>query len=87
MAFDRKQNLCSFGWFLHLQSSMLMVILRELPLLEGSVYVKGRIAFVSQQPWVFSASLRQNIVFGNKFDKARYNTILTACALDKVGNI
>ena len=64
---------------------MLMAILRELPLLEGSVNVEGRLAYVSQQPWVFSASLWQNIVFGNKFEKARYNTILTACALDKVG--
>lgn len=64
---------------------MLMAILREVPLLEGNVYIKGRLAYVSQQPWVFSASLRQNIVFGDKFKKARYKTIVAACALDKVG--
>ena len=63
---------------------MLMAVLREIPLLDGNVCVKGRLAYVSQQPWVFSASLRQNIVFGNKLKKARYKTILTACALDKV---
>ena len=67
-----------------LQSSLLMSILRELPITKGSVKVQGKISYTSQQPWVFSASLRQNIVFGNKFDSARYNKIIRACALDKV---
>ena len=61
-----------------------MSVLKELPTLEGRVEVKGRIAYVAQQPWVFSASLRQNIVFGNKFDKVKYDRILKACALNKV---
>lgn len=61
-----------------------MSILRELPLTEGNVKVQGKISYVSQQPWVFSASLRQNIVFGNKFDGTHYNKIIKACALDKV---
>lgn len=61
-----------------------MSILHELPQTEGSVKVRGKISYTSQQPWVFSASLRQNIVFGNKFDSARYSKIIKACALDKV---
>ncbi|XP_022343366.2 ATP-binding cassette sub-family C member 4-like isoform X1 [Crassostrea virginica] len=65
------------------KSSLLMSILRELPITKGSVKVQGKISYTSQQPWVFSASLRQNIVFGNKFDSARYNKIIRACALDK----
>ncbi|XP_048764978.2 ATP-binding cassette sub-family C member 4-like isoform X2 [Ostrea edulis] len=65
------------------KSSLLMSILRELPLTEGNVKVQGKISYVSQQPWVFSASLRQNIVFGNKFDGTHYNKIIKACALDK----
>jgi len=69
-----------------LQSSLLMAVLKELPLSEGDILVKGRVAYVSQQPWVFSASLRQNIVFGNKYEKAKYEKILKACALNKVSN-
>lgn len=65
------------------KSSLLMSILHELPQTEGSVKVRGKISYTSQQPWVFSASLRQNIVFGNKFDNARYSKIIKACALDK----
>ncbi|XP_034328340.2 ATP-binding cassette sub-family C member 4 isoform X2 [Magallana gigas] len=65
------------------KSSLLMSILHELPQTEGSVKVRGKISYTSQQPWVFSASLRQNIVFGNKFDNAHYSKIIKACALDK----
>ncbi|XP_053404593.1 ATP-binding cassette sub-family C member 4-like isoform X3 [Mercenaria mercenaria] len=65
------------------KSSLLMAVLQELPLLEGNIDVKGRIAYVSQQPWVFSASLRQNITFGNKYERAKYDRILKACALNK----
>lgn len=52
--------------------------------MDGSIEVKGRLAYVAQQPWVFSASLRQNIIFGNKYEKAKYDKILKACALNKV---
>ena len=61
-----------------------MSILKELPTLEGSVEIKGQMAYVSQQPWVFSASLRQNITFGSKYVKTKYERILKACALNKV---
>ena len=72
---------------MYFQSSFLMSILRELPTLEGSIEVKGRVAYVSQQPWVFSASLRQNITFGNKFVKNKYDRILKACALNKASMV
>ncbi|XP_021376611.1 multidrug resistance-associated protein 4-like isoform X5 [Mizuhopecten yessoensis] len=65
------------------KSSLLMSVLKEIPLSEGKVTVKGRIAYVSQQAWVFSASLRQNIVFGGVFDNKKYNRVLKACALHK----
>ena len=65
------------------KSSLLMSVLGEIPLEDGSVKVDGKISYVSQQPWVFSASLRQNIVFGNHYNASRYNKILKACALNK----
>lgn len=65
------------------KSSLLMSVLGEIPLEDGSVKVDGKISYVSQQPWVFSASLRQNIVFGNSYNANRYNKILKACALNK----
>ena len=48
--------------------------------------VKGKVSYASQNPWVFSGTLRENILFGNIFDKEWYNTVVQACALDKVLN-
>lgn len=61
-----------------------MAILGELPLLSGHVKVKGQVAYVSQQPWVFSGTLRQNIILRKPFIQEKYDTILQACALSKV---
>ena len=61
-----------------------MVILGELPLTEGSITVKGKIGYSSQQAWVYSGSLRQNILFGQNYDEDKFKEVTKACALDKV---
>ena len=66
------------------QSSLLSAVLGELPLIQGKVSVHGRIAYVSQQPWVFSGTVRSNILFGKKYEKDRYEEVIKACALGKV---
>ncbi|TEA41155.1 hypothetical protein DBR06_SOUSAS5610001, partial [Sousa chinensis] len=65
------------------QSSLLSAVLGELPPSQGLVSVHGRIAYVSQQPWVFSGTLRSNILFGKKYEKERYEKVIKACALKK----
>ncbi|XP_055867950.1 ATP-binding cassette sub-family C member 4-like isoform X5 [Biomphalaria glabrata] len=65
------------------KSSLLMSILGELPAQTGSVKVSGKVSYVSQQPWIFSGSVRQNIVFGGVFDKAKYDRIIKVCALTR----
>lgn len=61
-----------------------MVILGELPLTEGSITVKGKIGYSSQQAWVYNGSLRQNILFGQNYDEDKFKEVAKACALDKV---
>lgn len=70
-----------------IQSTLLQCLLKELPALSGTVQVNGSIGYASQEAWVFSASLRENILFGLPYDSERYNTVIEACALDKVDNI
>ncbi|KAB1267582.1 Multidrug resistance-associated protein 4 [Camelus dromedarius] len=65
------------------QSSLLSAVLGELPPSQGLVSVHGRIAYVSQQPWVFSGTVRSNILFGKKYEKERYEKVIKACALKK----
>uniref|UniRef100_A0A4W2CUZ4 ATP binding cassette subfamily C member 4 n=1 Tax=Bos indicus x Bos taurus TaxID=30522 RepID=A0A4W2CUZ4_BOBOX len=65
------------------QSSLLGAVLGELPPSQGKVSVHGRIAYVSQQPWVFSGTVRSNILFGKKYEEERYIKVIKACALEK----
>nr|AAZ20815.1 ATP-binding cassette, sub-family C, member 2 [Toxoplasma gondii] len=45
------------------------------------VSVVGRVAYVSQEPWIRNASLRANILFGSPFLPEWYNCVLDCCAL------
>ncbi|KAB0353884.1 hypothetical protein FD755_023422 [Muntiacus reevesi] len=65
------------------KSSLLSALLGELPPSQGTVSVHGRIAYVSQQPWVFPGTVRSNILFGKKYKEDRYEEIIRACALEE----
>jgi len=59
-----------------LQSSLFQAILRELPLSEGSLDVHGVISYASQEPWIFSGSIKQNIIFNSPIDEYRYKQVI-----------
>ncbi|XP_046852739.1 ATP-binding cassette subfamily C member 4-like isoform X2 [Xenia sp. Carnegie-2017] len=65
------------------KSSLLLAMLREIPLVNGDVQMAGRVAYVSQQPWVFSGSIKENITFGKDFDQEKYDEVVKVCALKK----
>ncbi|XP_025993846.1 probable multidrug resistance-associated protein lethal(2)03659 [Solenopsis invicta] len=65
------------------KSSLLNVILRELRLQEGSIQINGKIVYASQEPWLFAGSVRQNILFGRKMDKIRYDRVTKVCQLKR----
>ncbi|XP_053311343.1 ATP-binding cassette sub-family C member 4 [Spea bombifrons] len=65
------------------KSSLLSAVLGELPKDKGFVDVRGKIAYVSQQPWVFSGTVRSNILFGKEYVQEKYERVLRACALKK----
>jgi len=37
----------------------------------GDVNVDGRLGYVPQQPWLLNATLKDNVLFGQPFDKDR----------------
>eukprot|EP00887_Chlorella_sp_A99_P004200 scaffold15.g4200.t1 len=46
-----------------------------------AVEVHGSVAYCAQVPWIVSGTVRENILFGQPMEKARYDAVLKACAL------
>ncbi|XP_075982875.1 ATP-binding cassette sub-family C member 4-like [Anticarsia gemmatalis] len=66
------------------KSSLLQLILGELPHSQGTVSLGGaRVSYASQEPWLFVATVRQNILFGLPYDPVRYKKVVHACALTR----
>ncbi|KAL2813283.1 P-loop containing nucleoside triphosphate hydrolase protein [Aspergillus granulosus] len=63
------------------KSSLLQALLGDLWKTEGEVIVRGRVAYVAQSAWVMNASVRENIVFGHRWDPQFYDLTVEACAL------
>lgn len=69
------------------KSSFVSALLGEMKKLEGDINVKGKVAYVPQQPWMQNATLKHNVLFGKPFkpkvfDKVRvvhYYTKLHFC--------
>lgn len=65
------------------KSSLLQLLLKELPLNAGTVEVTGKVSYASQEPWLFVSTAKGNILFGEEFDKTRYKNVVKVCALEK----
>ena len=65
-----------------LQTSLLNAILGEMATNSGVIDINGSVSYAPQEPWVFSGSVMQNILFGQPFDETRYKRVLEVCALD-----
>uniref|UniRef100_A0A3B5A3H6 Multidrug resistance-associated protein 1 n=1 Tax=Stegastes partitus TaxID=144197 RepID=A0A3B5A3H6_9TELE len=63
------------------KSSLLSALLGEMDKLEGTVAVKGSVAYIPQQAWIQNSSLRDNILFGQERMETWYQRVVEACAL------
>lgn len=63
------------------KSALLLGILNEITAREGSVTVGGSLGYVSQQAWIVSDSIRNNITMHNSFCPERYARALAASGL------
>ncbi|CCE80487.1 Piso0_003604 [Millerozyma farinosa CBS 7064] len=64
------------------KSALIQAILGDLYRLEGEVTLRGKVAYVSQIPWIMNGTIRENILFGHKYDAEFYQHTIKACALN-----
>nr|XP_045368943.1 ATP-binding cassette sub-family C member 12 isoform X1 [Camelus bactrianus] len=65
------------------KSSLIAALLGQMQLQQGIVAVRGTLAYVSQQAWIFHGNVRENILFGEKYDHQRYQHTVRVCALQE----
>ena len=63
------------------KSTLLSAIAGEISDTSGVITCPETIVYVPQVAWVFSGTLRENILFGQPYDEHRYTRIIKACAL------
>ncbi|TBU30707.1 metal resistance protein YCF1 [Dichomitus squalens] len=63
------------------KTSLLSAIIGEMRRVDGEVNVFGTVSYAPQNPWIMSATIRDNILFSHKYEEEFYNLVLDACAL------
>ncbi|XP_042073259.1 ATP-binding cassette sub-family C member 12 isoform X2 [Haplochromis burtoni] len=63
------------------KTSLICSILEQMYLLQGSITADGTFAYVCQQAWIFHGTVRENILMGEPFDQARYDSVVDVCSL------
>ena len=62
---------------------MLNTLIGELPISSGSIVITGKTSYDAQEAWIFSGSIKKNILFGRDYDEPRYQEIIKVCALEE----
>ena len=63
------------------KSTLLSAIAGEISDVSGTITFPGTVVYVPQTPWIFSGTLRENILFGQPYDHIKYTRVLEVCAL------
>ena len=63
------------------KSSLLAALAGDMRKIQGEVTIGASRAFCPQYAWIQNATVRENIIFGKSYDRARYDRVVDACAL------
>ena len=63
------------------KSTLLSAIAGEISDMSGTITHQGRLIYLPQTAWVFSGTIRENILFGQPYKEHEYTRIIEACAL------
>lgn len=63
------------------KSTLLSAIAGEVPDKQGNVICRGALVYAPQIAWVFSGTIRENVLFGEPYNESKYKRVIEACAL------
>ncbi|ESO85415.1 hypothetical protein LOTGIDRAFT_183817 [Lottia gigantea] len=66
------------------KSSLLNALLAEMEKVGGRISIEKRdhgFSYASQEPWIQHATVRDNILFGQRYQVGKYDAVIHACAL------
>ena len=63
------------------KSSLISACLGDMFKYSGAVSINGNVAYVPQQAWIQNATLKDNVLFGEVYNKEVYDKAINACAL------
>lgn len=55
------------------KTTLLHSLMEETKKMDGTMTIKGNVAYVEQEPYIFSTSIKENILFGKKFDQKLFD--------------
>ncbi|OMJ65976.1 hypothetical protein SteCoe_37344 [Stentor coeruleus] len=65
------------------KTSLLMGLLGEINLASGKINLDDNIAYASDEAWIISGSIKENILMGRTLDPEFYTEVINSCALIK----
>ncbi|PSN47748.1 hypothetical protein C0J52_04615 [Blattella germanica] len=66
------------------KTSLLHMILGELPPCSGKITVNGNCVYCPQKPWIFPSTLRKNITCGRPYREEHFKKVMAMCDLEEV---
>ena len=65
------------------KSTLLSAIAGEISNASGTIDYQGSVIYLPQTAWVFSGTIKENILFGQPFEESKYERIIDVCALNE----
>lgn len=65
------------------KSSLVAALLGQIKQTGGDMKMYASTSYVPQEAWLLNCSLRDNILFGSKYESSRYKEVIHVCALER----
>ncbi|EAR88911.2 ABC transporter C family protein (macronuclear) [Tetrahymena thermophila SB210] len=80
---NKGELVCIVGQVGSGKTSLLNCLLKEIPIYKGYFNFSGNLAYVEQEPYIFSNTVKENILFGREYNEELYQNVIKASCLEQ----